>query len=194
MTTAPRYQGLFEDWEIGVAKNVISRFRKQWKCLDLEGFDDLLQECLTHWHFSKDDYDSAAGANIRTFMARVLEHKLQHIIEKLTTDKRKVSSECVSLDERISDEDDSPTFLDRLSEDKILSSNLHVSAELTIDLTCAIQRLTPKQQELCRLLGEEGMSMSEASQTLKTPRGTLYEEIKRIKAIFEKANLHDYLD
>ncbi|MFA4905065.1 MAG: sigma-70 family RNA polymerase sigma factor [Candidatus Margulisiibacteriota bacterium] len=194
MTTAPRYQGLFEDWEIGVAKNVIERFRKQWKCLELEGFDDLLQECLTHWHFSKDDYDPSAGANERTFMSRVVEHKIQHIIEKLTTDKRKVSSESVSLDERISDEEDSPTFLDRLSEDENLTSNLHVSAELKIDITRAIQKLTPKQQELCRLLGEEGMSMSEASEALKTPRGTLYEDVKRIKAIFEKAKLHDYLD
>lgn len=194
MTTAPRYQGLFEDWEIGVAKNVIDRFRKQWKCLELEEFDDLLQECLTDWHFSKSDFNPSAGANIRTFMARVLEHKLQHIIEKLTTDKRKVAQECVSLDERISDDEDSPTFLDRLSEDEDYTSSLHVSAELKIDLTRAIQKLTPKQQELCRLLGEEGLSMSEASETLKTPRGTLYEEVKRIKAIFEKENLNDYLD
>lgn len=194
MTTTPRYQGLFEDWEIGVAKKVIDRFRKQWKCLELEDFDDLLQECLTDWHFSKSDFNPSAGANIRTFMARVLEHNLQHTIEKLTADKRKVAQECVSLDERISDDEDSPTFLDGLSEDENHASSLHVSAELKIDITRTIQKLTPKQKELCRLLGEEGLNMSEASEVLKTPRGTLYEEVKRIKAIFEKAKLHDYLD
>lgn len=192
--TSSRYQGLFQDWEIGVAKNVIERFRKQWKCLELEGFDDLLQECLTHWHFSKDDYDPAAGANERTFMSRVVEHKIQHIIEKLTTDKRKVASESVSLDERISDEEDSPTFLDQLSEDEKHASNLHVSAELKIDISQTIQKLTPQQRELCRLLSEEGLNIKQASEALKTPRGTLYEDIKRIKAIFQKDKLHEYLD
>ena len=191
---SPRYEGLFESWEIGVAKTVINRFRKQWRCLEHEGFDDLLQECLAEWHFSKSRFNSSAGANIRTFMAGVLEHKLQYIIEKLTTDKRKVVHECFSLDERISDEEDSPTFLDQLSEDEKHSSNLHISAELKIDIFRTIEKLTLQQRELCRLLGEEGLSISEASEVLKTPRGTLYDDIKRIKAIFQKENLLDYLD
>jgi len=191
---SPRYESLFEDWEIGVAKNVIERFRKQWKCLELEGFDDLLQECLTYWHFSKDDYDPSAGANIRTFMSRVLEHKLQRLVAKLTAHKRKVSSNCVSLNESISDEEDSPTYLDQLPENAGHISNLHISSDLKIDLSKSIQKLTPKQQELCRLLGEEGLNIKEASEALKIPRGTLYEDIKRIKAIFQQEKLNEYLD
>lgn len=188
-----RYKGLFEDWEVGIATNVIERLRKDWTCLRMEEFEDLIQECLIHWHFSKDDYDPSAGANRRTFMARVVEHKLRHIIEKLTAGKRKAFVDNVSLDERISDEEDSPTYLDQLPADEEYFSNLRLSAELKIDLSRTYRRLSPKQQELCRLLGQEGLSIKEASEILKTPRGTLYEDIKRIKAIFQKENLHEYL-
>ncbi len=191
---SPSYEGLFQGWEISVAKTVINRFRKQWKCLEHEGFDDLLQECLAEWHFSKCRFNPSAGANIRTFMAGVLEHKLQYIIEKLTADKRKVAHECFSLNDRISDEEDSPSFLDRLSEDEDHASNLHITALLKIDIHRTIEKLTPQQRELCRLLGEEGLSVSEASEVLKTPRSTLYDDIKRIKAIFQQENLHEYLD
>lgn len=189
---ANRYEGLFESWEIGVAKNVIEKFRRKWKCLEREGFDDLLQECLTHWHFSKDDYNPSAGANRRTFMSRVVEHKLGHIVEKLTSDKRKVFLTSDSLDERISDEEDSPTYLDRLSDNSVPS--LRINAELKIDISKTFQKLTPRQRELCRLLSDEGMSIKEASEILKTPRTTLNEEVKRIRAIFQKAELCEYLD
>jgi len=191
---SPRYEGLFQDWEIGVAKNVIERFRKQWKCLELEGFDDLLQECLTDWYFSKDDFNPSAGANVRTFMSRVVAHKLQHLIEKHTAGKRKAGINNVSLNEPISDEEDSPTYLDQLSEDENHVSDLHITALLKIDIHRTIEKLTPQQRELCRLLGEEGLSVSEASELLNTPRSTLYDDIKRIKAIFQQDNLHEYLD
>jgi RNA polymerase sigma-70 factor (ECF subfamily) len=190
----PRYEGLFEGWEIGVAKKVIERFRKQWKCLELEGFDDLLQECLTDWYFSKDDYNPSAGANVRTFMSRVLEHKLQHLIEKHTAGKRKAGIDNVSLDQPISDEEGAPTYLDRLLEDESHTSNLHIRAELKIDISRTIGKLTPQQRELCRLLGEEGLSIKEASEVLNKPRGTVYEDIKRIKSIFQKEKLNEYLD
>jgi len=191
---SPRYEGLFQDWEIGVAKNVIERFRKQWKCLELEGFEDLLQECLSYWHFSKDDYNPSAGANERTFMSRVIEHKLQKIVRDLTRDRRNIFNKSVSLDSPISNDEDSPTYLDQLSEDEDHASNLHITALLKIDIHRTIEKLTPQQRELCRLLGEEGLSVSEASELLKTPRSTLYEDIKRIKAIFQRENLHEYLE
>ncbi len=190
---SPEYDGLFEDWEIGLAKNVIKRFVKQWKCLDIEGFDDLLQECLTHWHFSKESYDPSTGANIRTFMSRVLEHKLQHIIEKLTTHKRKISSNCVSLDIQALD-DDSLICSEWFSKEKSLDSDLSsYGAELKIDISQCTQQLTFRQQELCRLLSKEGLSIKEASEVLRIPRSTLYEDIKRIKAVFRNKNMGEYI-
>ncbi len=190
---ANRYEGLFEDWEIGVAKNVIERFRKEWRCIEQEDFDDLMQECLTCWLFAKDNFDASAGANFRTFMSRVINKKLLRVARGLTRDKRNVANKSVSFDDRISDEEDAPTFLENLSEDEKLSSNLHISAELKFDISRTVQKLTPQQRELCRLLGEEGLNIKQASEALKIPRGTLYEDIKRIKAIFQKENLNEYL-
>ena len=49
------------------------------------------------------------------------------------------------------------------------------------------------QQRLCLLLGEEGLSVKEAAEQLRIPRGTLYEEIKRIRKVFSDHGLDDYL-
>jgi predicted DNA-binding protein YlxM (UPF0122 family) len=46
---------------------------------------------------------------------------------------------------------------------------------------------------LCLLLGEEGLSIKEAAEQLQIPRGTLYEEIKRIRKVFADHGLGDYL-
>jgi hypothetical protein len=44
-----------------------------------------------------------------------------------------------------------------------------------------------------QLLGEEGLSIKEAAERLRIPRGTLYEEIKRIRRIFDQQGLSNYL-
>ena len=61
-----------------------------------------------------------------------------------------------------------------------------------IDLARAMQKLTPRQRRLCALLGEEGLSIKEAAARLRIPRGTLYEEIKRIRKVFADHGLGDY--
>lgn len=185
------YRGLFEDWEVGVAKNVIDEMRRSWKCLELQDFDDLLQETLAHWHAVRAGYSPEGGASRQTYMSRVVRHKIGHIIEKLKTDRRRIALEAVSLDQPLSDEDDAPTLLDILSEDKNQTTDLRIHAELKIDIKQTIRTLTPKQQELCRLL-EEGMNVQEAAEALNSCRLTVYREIKRIKAVFEREQLHEY--
>jgi len=187
------YKGLFEHREIGVATNVISKFRRQWTCLRLEGFDDLLQECLMCWDSAKAEYDSSTGVPWQKFMSKIIENKLYHIIEKLTSDKRKVFTKTVSLDERISDEEGSPTYSEQLPADEDCASNLRVIIGLKIDISQAMQKLTSEQKKICHLLGEEGLNIMQASKILGKPRTTLYEEIRRIRAVFQKENLQEYL-
>ena len=55
------------------------------------------------------------------------------------------------------------------------------------------QKLTPQQKKLCKLLGEEGLSVTEASKEMKKHRRHLYREIARIREVFEKEGLKDYL-
>jgi len=191
---SPSYKGLFEGWEIAVAKKLINDFKKQWKCLEQDDFDDLLQECLTQWFLAKDKYNPDAEASKKTFMARVVKNKLFDIVKSHKRLCRKDDQNTDSLDKPLSDEEDAPTLLDLLLENKEYTSNFRIHTELKVELSRTFQKLTPRQQELCRLLGEEGLSIKEASEILQTPRGTIYEEIKRIKDIFQQENLEAYLD
>lgn len=187
------YRGLFQDWEVAVAKNLVNEFKENWRCLDSDGFEDLLQECLTHWLFAKDRYDPSAEASEKTFMGRVVRNKLNDIVKGYERLCRRDSQNTASLDEPLFDEEDSTTLSDVVT-DKNLDSDPQDQVGLKTDLSQAYRHLTPKQKKLCDLLGREGLSIKEASEVLETPRGTIYEEIKRIKVIFHKQKLHEYLE
>jgi RNA polymerase sigma factor (sigma-70 family) len=188
------FKNLFQGWEIAVAKRLIKKFQRQWTCLREEDFDDLLQECLTHWLFSRDSYDPSHGALKKTFMGRVVENKLIDIVREREADKRKTSYHTISIDEPLEGTgDDAFTVLDKIDADRA-SETPHDPPEtqLSIDLSRAWERLTPRQRKLCQVL-KEGYTMEEASEILKTPRTTLYDEKERIKTLFSKKNLRDYL-
>lgn len=189
------YRGLFQDWEIAVAKKVVNEFQEKWACLEREGFDDLLQECLTHWFFVKDEYDPTRGASQKTFMGRIIRNKLTDLVREREADKRKIAHLTVSLDEPLGNDEDSPTLLAKIGEGGLLGTSPDPFLEIhcKIDLSKALQKLTTKQKRLCRLLGEEGLTVKEASEYLKAPRSTIYDELKRIRTIFMKEGLEDYL-
>jgi RNA polymerase sigma-70 factor (ECF subfamily) len=185
------YGGLFESWEIAVAKRLISEYRKSWKCLEREDFDDLLQECLIHWFDVRDGYDPGRDASKQTFMSKVIRNKLGNIIEKSTAEKRKTIYENISLDALLSDDEDAPTLKDKIPDTKSIPQQTNI--DLRIGLSRACQKLTPQQRKLCKLLGEDGLSITEASKEMKKHRRHLYREIARIREVFEKEGLKDYL-
>ena len=189
------YRGLFQDWEIAVAKKLVNEFQERWSCLEREDFDDLLQECLTHWYFAKDDYDPGRVASQKTFMGRIIRNKLTDLVREREADKRKIAHLSISLDEPLGDDEDSPALIDKIDDGSIndASHNHFLEIQLKIDLSKALQKLTPQQKSLCRLLGEKGLTVKEASEYLKTPRSTIYDELKRIRTIFMKEGLEDYL-
>lgn len=189
------YRGPFQDWEIAVAKKLINEFQEKWSCLEREDFDDLLQECLTHWYFAKDDYDPGREASQKTFMGRIIRNKLTDLVREREADKRKIAHLSISLDKPLGDNEDSPALIDKIDEGSIndASHNHFLEIQLKIDLSKALQKLIPKQKELCLLLGEKGLTVKEASEYLKTPRSTIYDELKRIRTIFMKEGLEDYL-
>ena len=120
------YFGLFEDWEIAVARNVINSFLGQ---LEKEGVEDLLQECLTHWFFHRNQYIGKNEASQKTFMAKVVKNKLIQIIRKNSANKRKSTHVTVSLNEPVGDDNDSPTLMDVIpdEQDQIPKSDLKVA-------------------------------------------------------------------
>jgi len=190
------YRGLFQDWEMAVARKLVNEFQERWTCLGREDFDDLLQECLTHWFFAKDRYNASQGTSEKTFMGKVIRNKLTDLVRERETDKRKIAHLSVSLDEPIGDDMDSLTLLDTLHEETIAKTSGDFFSKMSpkIDLYKAMQKLSPQQKQLCQLLGEEGFTITEASEYLKTPRSTVYDELKRIRKIFEKEQLNEYLE
>jgi len=185
------YGGLFEGWEIAVIKKLIKEYREKYKCLRRESFDDLLQECLICWLDLRERYDPRRGASKKVFMAGVIRKELGKIIEKATTDKRKTIYESVSLDASLNDDEDAPALKDQIPESN--DAPPQIKSDLRIELSKAYQKLTPQQKKLCKLLGEDGLSINEASKHFGKHRSNIYREVLRIREIFEKEGLKDYL-
>lgn len=181
---------------MAVARNLVNEFQERWTSLGREDFDDLLQECLTHWFFAKDGYNASQGTSEKTFMGKVIRNKLTDLVRERETDKRKIAHLSVSLDKPIGDDMDSLPLLATLDEETAVGGSGDSFSKISskIDLSKALQKLSPQQRELCQLLGEEGFTVTEVSEYLKTPRSTIYDELKRIKTIFEKEGLQEYLE
>ena len=104
--------------------------------------------------------------------------------------------EALSLDAALDGSDDGLTLADLLAEEESAQQDEAGAVDrhhACIDIGRALARLTPVQRQLCRMLGEEGLTIKEAAERLRIPRGTLYEEIKRIRRVFADQGLGDYL-
>jgi len=189
------YEDLFEDWEIGIVTRLIGKFQRRWTCLKQESFEDLLQECLCHWHFSKISHDPQGEASQKTFMTGIIENKLIDLVRERESSKRRVAHLAVSLDGPVGTGEDSRALIDTVHQGSMGGTHPDPfkQIELRLDLSIMLCRLTPRQKELCLLLGEEGLTVKEASGRLNVPRTSLYDEIKRIRAIFRSEQLDEYL-
>ena len=121
-------------------------------------------------------------------MAGVIRKELGKIVERLTADKRKTIYEAVPLDKPLDaggDNDGKPLILEeRISENK--NTSPRTGHDLKIELSRVYQKLTPLQKKLCRLLGEEGLSINEACKHFGEPRSSIYREVLRIREILKK--------
>ena len=173
-----------DKWEIAVAKKVVGEFRRRSRILGRDEFDDLVQDCLLHWigvrrKLAPDPDNPPVG-----YMAQVLRNKLTDFMREQGAEKRAGDLGAVSLDATVDGTEDGMT-LGEMGE----THRHHVR----MDLLRAMARLTPSQQRLCVMLGAEGLTVKEAAEQLRIPRGTLYEEIKRIRKVFADHGLGGYL-
>lgn len=129
-------------------------------------------------------------------MAQVVRNKLTDLIREQAAEKRAGEHETLSLDAALDGSDDGLTLADQLADDESAQQDEAGAVDhrhARIDIGRALGRLTPIQRQLCQMLGEEGLSVKEAAERLRIPRGTLYEEIKRIRRVFADQGLGDYL-
>jgi RNA polymerase sigma factor (sigma-70 family) len=186
-------QGL-GNWEIATAKKLVSEYRQRHKILQHEEFDDLMQECLAHWIVVRRRIPPEPDPQPAVaYMARVLRNKLTDLVREMTATKRAGDPGAFSLESPIDGTDDGLTLGEVLANEQATPDSGIDSRHARIDLMRASALLTPAQQRLCLLLAKEGLSIKEAAERLRIPRGTLYEEIKRIRRIFEQQGLGNYL-
>jgi DNA-directed RNA polymerase specialized sigma24 family protein len=120
-------------------------------------------------------------------MSKVVQNRLRNIVEKYNSDKRRLNTESISLDEPLNSKEDTEPLVEEIpdKEDSI-------QAELKIDIVSVCQKLTPRQQILCDLL-RSSFNIREISSELGVNRKRVYEEIHRIRTIFEDEGLKNYL-
>ena len=185
-----------EKWEIAVTKKIVGEFRRRFRRLAREDFDDLQQECLVHWIEVRQKLAPGRDAPPVAYMSQVLRNKLTDLIREQAADKRAGEQDVVSLDAAIDGSDDGITLGELLADSAATQSGDEVGGthhHARIDVARVLDWLTPVQRRLCMMLGAEGLSVKEAAARLRIPRGTLYEEIKRIRKIFTDQGLDDYL-
>jgi RNA polymerase sigma-70 factor (ECF subfamily) len=185
-----------QGWEIAVAKKLIGEFRRRSRSLNREDFDDLLQECLAHWLEVRQKVDPDPNDPPIAYMARVVRNKLIDLARERESAKRRGDLDSVSLDEAVSDSEDAPTFsevVEAASGSQADDEDFLDPDDARIDLAKAMQKLTPHQRRLCDLLIQHGFNVKEVAEQLRIPRGTLYEEIKRIRKVFADQGLAEYL-
>ena len=183
-------------WEIATVKKVVAECRRRYRILEREEFEDLMQECLTHWVVVRRRIPPEPDAPPPVaYMAQVVRNKLTDLVREMTADKRAGDPGAFSLEEPVDGSEDGLTLGEVLADERVdpASSGGMDTRHARIDLGRVMALLTPAQQRLCRMLGEEGLSIKEASEKLRIPRGTVYEEIKRIRRIFDLQGLGDYL-
>lgn len=184
------WRGLFRAWELSVARNVVRAHLSQWPCLRRHDFEFLLTGCLAHWHARRRTYRKSKGASRRTYMSRVLAHHLTDLVRRELAEKRRADLLAISLDAPLDPDDPDLTLLDTIPAD--LPGAPSSDPGLLLDLRHALERLTPLQRELCLLLAES-VPKSDIAAHLGRSRDTIYEEIRRIHAIFRNDDLQEYL-
>ena len=183
-------------WEIAITKKLVGEFRRRSRSLAREEFDDLMQECLAHWIVVRRKLARDPGAPPTAYMAQVVRNKLTDLIREQAADKRAGEQDALSLDASLDGSEDGMTLADLLADNESAQPDDPGAVDrrhARIDIGRALERLTPGQRQICQMLGAEGLTIKEAAERLRIPRGTLYEEIKRIRRVFADQGLGDYL-
>ena len=124
-------------------------------------------------------------------MSKVIQNKIWDIIKEKRRQKRMMSYQTVSLDALLEYDDDDECVGHIASDEESFKEVFKSDVGDVLEQT--LSSLSRRQQELCRLFRDEGLSIREASRRLKIPRTSLSEEIRRIREVFREEGLTDYL-
>ena len=184
------YKGLFEDWEIRITLYLVRKFKGSFDAFRKDDEADLVQECLVHWLFVKGGY-SCPESELEKILFIVIRNKLINLLEKSEANLRKIGSKSIPFEELF---DQDSKFSNTLTSENADALDELTRLELPTELMRVVDGLSLKQKQLCKLLGEAGLNIYQISKHLNLPRTTIYDEISRIREIFKKEGLQEYLD
>lgn len=188
-----KYRGLFEAWELTIARALIREFQTRWWSIAYDPEDDLMQDLLVHWLSVRREFDPRRRRSRNAFMRQVLRNKLFSIVRERETERRSADYHALSLEQQQHPASDAQDFIDGQIAAPWGSTSDFRHSEVKIDLAIAVRQLTPSQRRICRLLGCEGLSVDEASHRLHVSRNTVYRELKRIRKRFHEQGFEAYL-
>jgi RNA polymerase sigma-70 factor (ECF subfamily) len=181
----------FEPWEEQTARAAVRSFNTT-HAGGIRGWDedDLVQECLLQWWLRRDRYDSAMGASRRTFMNRVCENRLFDLVREAGADKRGGRRNDLSLEW----ESDGGWSLEEVIPDPRPADpeSEAALAALRDQIRALRPRLTTRQWALVEDALRD-FDIRETSSRLGVPRSTLYDELRRMRALFRDAGLEEFL-
>jgi len=133
-----------------------------------------------------------------TFIARVIEHKIASLLHDRRAQKRGGGRRTRSLSDEGTDDDGKAVELgDTVSEDDYFRRTgaqplcaAH-ACDLCMDVEAIVAHLPPRLRKLCHLL--KSMPMADAARELSVPRTTLYDDVGKVREIFEDAGLQRFL-
>ena len=188
-----RYDGVFSSKEIAFAKRLVTSFINKGY-FTREDFEDLMQECLIHYHYVRETYKAAKGAARETYMWRIVTNKLRDLVDKKaaskrspknpnkeTTDKGNHRHMIKSLYEPVGGSDDRQlvdTIADPLTED------IRTKISYKVTMSEVLSRLTDRQKVIFQLR-IDGVKVIEIACRLNINRCTVYEDLKSIETMFE---------
>lgn len=183
-------EGLFQSWEVAIAKKYVRQFRGTCQCLKRDVFDDLVDECLKHWFFVRNTVKPEAEDKRRAYMVAVVKNKLSNIVDGRRTAKRNEYFQALSLDEFLEENPESPFLAHPAQKDPSEETDRF---ELQERLNQVFQKLNPQQQKLYSAISDGELSIKEISIRLNLHRSTVYDEIGRIRGVFEREGLRTFL-
>lgn len=160
-----------------------------------DDFEDLQQELMIAYLHAWPSFDPSKGDR-RSFIKAAVNNAARNLVVAAEAQKRWMGITLTSLATAISDQDDSPTLADAISNDDGLWDSVYLgydqlSVDLRHDLDRAISQLPADLARICLLL--KTRTITEIAAETGIPRTTIQDAVKKLRKIMGKAGLRIYL-
>ena len=181
---------LFQKWELEVVETLIWEFWPSPRLRAAHEKEDLRQECLSHWCEVRNSYSQSRGASPRTYMTKVIRNKLLELLRYEEADLRRVNTEASPFSSPLGSEQEM-TVEDEANEAGVQEDDSFEEARVREILSSL--DLTDREVEILDLLSK-GYRKTEIAKKVGASRDTVYEDMKRIRKLFEDKGLRKFLE